>query len=280
MPRRKASRVPSRAIPTLPDESITEAEMHQDKRKEKMKLLLRDFDFEVETRIKKMEAEIQIIQENIHQLFKMDLMCYPETTRNKLWIDYIQQDDTKTSSTVKDSVIDIISSADCILQSVAKKRGRKPKKKEPEQSDSEDAALLPPPTVTKTTRSTRQRKVLASNQSENMPPPSTRPQRTKALEPQATPMKSDIPANFSSHLFITPKFDPRTPLPLGTIKRKPQLGEVAISLKGSPLQISPPHIIEENVEDWIEKLKVEEMDENMRLKLREFHQKVGDMLNA
>ncbi|MPC15645.1 hypothetical protein E2C01_008444 [Portunus trituberculatus] len=126
----------------------------------------------------------------------------------------------------------------------------------------------------------RQRAILASSQSENMPPPSTRPQRTKALEPQATPMNSGIPANFSSHLFITPKFDPRTPLPLGTIKRKPLMGEVAISLKGSPLQVSPPHIIEENVEDWIEKLKVEEMDENMRLKLREFHQKVGDMLNA
>lgn len=276
MPRRKASRVPSRAKPALPDESLTEAEMHQEKRKEKLKLLLRDFDIEVEKRKKKMEAEIQIIQENIHQMFKMDLMSYPEATRSKLWVDYIQQGN-KTTTTVKDSVIDIISSADSVLQSAAKKRGRKAKVKPPPASEAEE--FLPPPTVTRTTRSSRQRPVLGYSQNENMPPPSIKPQRSKALEPAATPMNTGIPAEFSSHLFITPKFDPRTPLPMGTIKRKPLLGEVAISLRGSPLQVSPPHTITENMEDWMEKLNADSLDESTKSKLKEFHKKVGDMLN-
>lgn len=67
-------------------------------------------------------------------------------------------------------------------------------------------------------------------------------------DPFVTPLNTGVPPKFSSHLFVTPKFDPRTPLPPGTIKRKPLLGEVAISLQGSPLQVSPPNTFTENVE--------------------------------
>lgn len=55
----------------------------------------------------------------------------------------------------------------------------------------------------------------------------------------STPASQGIPQPFMSSLYITPKFDPRTPLPSGTVKRKPKVGEIAISLTGSPLQISP-----------------------------------------
>lgn len=54
-----------------------------------------------------------------------------------------------------------------------------------------------------------------------------------------TPAGQGIPQAFMSSLFITPKFDPKTPLPVGTVKRKPKVGEIAISLTGSPLQVSP-----------------------------------------
>lgn len=55
----------------------------------------------------------------------------------------------------------------------------------------------------------------------------------------ATPANQNIPPSFKSSMLVTPKFDPRTPLPPGTIKRKPKIGEIAISLTGSPLQVSP-----------------------------------------
>lgn len=48
MPRKKRSRVPSRAKPALPDDS-SEPDMEAEQRKEKLKLLLEDFDLEGKT---------------------------------------------------------------------------------------------------------------------------------------------------------------------------------------------------------------------------------------
>lgn len=50
MPRRKASRVPSRAKPTLPDYSITEPDAEAELRREKKESLLADFDREGDDR--------------------------------------------------------------------------------------------------------------------------------------------------------------------------------------------------------------------------------------
>lgn len=46
MPRKKRSRVPSRARPVIPDDSLVEPDMEADQRKEKLRLLLEDFDHE------------------------------------------------------------------------------------------------------------------------------------------------------------------------------------------------------------------------------------------
>ena len=53
----------------------------------------------------------------------------------------------------------------------------------------------------------------------------------------ATPSNTQLPA-FAKN-FITPKFDPRTPLPPNTVKRAAKAGEIAVSLTGSPLQAHP-----------------------------------------
>lgn len=48
MPRRKASRAPSRAKPMLPDDSITEPDVDAEQRRKKKESLLADFDREGE----------------------------------------------------------------------------------------------------------------------------------------------------------------------------------------------------------------------------------------
>lgn len=48
MPRRKASRIQSRAKPTLPDDSFAEPDMDAEHRREKKNALLADFDREGE----------------------------------------------------------------------------------------------------------------------------------------------------------------------------------------------------------------------------------------
>ncbi|KAF2353287.1 Cell division protein borealin [Trinorchestia longiramus] len=54
-----------------------------------------------------------------------------------------------------------------------------------------------------------------------------------------TPAGRRIPAKPGSQLLVTPKFDPRLPLPPNTQLRRPLPREVPMSLTGSPLSVSP-----------------------------------------
>ena len=51
---------------------------------------------------------------------------------------------------------------------------------------------------------------------------------------QCTPVNQST-SLLAENTLITPKFDPRLPVPPSTL-RKPKLGEIAVSLRGSPLQ--------------------------------------------
>ncbi|ROT83417.1 borealin isoform X1 [Penaeus vannamei] len=276
MPRKKRSRVPSRAKPALPDDS-SEPDMEAEQRKEKLKLLLEDFDLEVEKRTALMEEEIKNIQESIRQIYKIDLLRYPEKTKKMLWVDHIkQQNNHEVKSSARDSLVNVISSADSILQSAAKKRAVRPRKAV---ATVEDNGFLAP--VTRSTRASRQKPVFGNSQVDNMiPPPSTgRRQRTKKVDIAATPANQNIPPSFKSSMLVTPKFDPRTPLPPGTIKRKPKIGEIAISLTGSPLQVSPAVKPNYDIKGLMQNLDQDNLDEETRAELEEFHAKVGRLLN-
>ncbi|XP_042867295.1 borealin-like [Penaeus japonicus] len=275
MPRKKRSRVPSRAKPTLPDDS-SEPDMEAEQRKEKLKLLLEDFDLEVEKRKALMEEEIKNIQESIRQIYKIDLLRYPEKMKKMLWHDHIKQNKQEVKSSARNSLVNVISSADSILQSAAKKRAGRPRKAV---ATMDDNGFLAP--VTRSTRASRQKPVFGNSQVDNMlPPPSTgRPQRTRKVDVAATPANQNIPPSFMSSMLVTPKFDPRTPLPPGTIKRRPKLGEIAISLTGSPLQVSPALKTNYNIKGLMQNLDQDNLDEETRAELEEFHAKVGRLLN-
>ncbi|XP_068241173.1 borealin-like [Palaemon carinicauda] len=265
MPRKKASRAPSRAKPTLPDDSIVMPDMETEERKKKLELLLKDFDVQVAERVAEMEKEMQAIQESIQNIYKRDLARYPEATRKMLWSDYIKQD-KESKVKVRTSVDDLLNSADFILTTTKTKKG-------PGKSNNKIDSTVPS-SASKSTRSNRQKNVLGSSQLENMLPPlsTARAPRTRKmnLEVSATPSGQGIPSTFTS-MIVTPKFDPRTPLPPGTIKRKPKLGEIAISLTGSPLQVSP--------KGWFSTLSTDDVDEKTREELKIFHERVGKLLN-
>ncbi|KAK4299882.1 hypothetical protein Pmani_027881 [Petrolisthes manimaculis] len=279
MPRRKASRVPSRAAPTLPNDSIIEPDMEAENRREKKMLLLADFDREVQMRVTNMENEMNVILQAIRRVYVTDMMRYPLAVRNLPWKEGMTEPDEKSRS-VRQSMANTIKEADNIIQTtVKKKRGRKPKAVLLQ----ELGEMLPPPFAgTRSTRSTRQRAVLGSSQSDNMlPPPSTaRVQRTRKVDVTATPIGQGIPQSFMSSLYITPKFDPRTPLPSGTIKRKPKLGEIAISLTGSPLQVSPITNPSIGVDNWLETVDTQSMDEETKTQLLTIQEKVSKLLKA
>lgn len=276
MPRRKQSRVPSRAPPVLPDISITEPDMEAEHRKEKLRLLLADFDHEVQRQVRMMEDEIEVILQSMRQLYRTDLMRYPAAIRNLPW----QESGKQESVLARNSMTSVINSAENMLQSVAKKRGRKPKALLLLQ---ENDMLAPPPTLSSSTRSTRQRAVLGSSQSDNMLPPTTtaRLQHSRKVDKAAaTPINQGVPQQYLSSLFVTPKFDPHTPLPPGTIKRKPRVGEIAISLTGSPLQVSPIINPRVGMDGWLAMVNAENMDEETKAQLINIQDKVSKMLNV
>lgn len=279
MPRKKLSRVPTRARPTVPDDSIIEPDMELEQKKAKLQLLLEDFDHEVQKRVELMEMETSSVVESICRLYKTGLVRYSEKTKNMLWKDYIKENNGENSSSVRNSIADVISSADNVLQSAAKKRGRKPKV-----LGCTGDAFLTPAAGTRSVRMNRQKAVLGVSQSDNLlaPPPTTsRVLRTKKLDVAATPANQGLPQSFSA-MFVTPKFDMRNPLAPGTVRRRPRVGEIAMSFTGSPLQISPAiNQKPEDVKEFIAAFPAaddEELDEETKNELKQFHKKIGQLI--
>lgn len=266
MPRKKASRAPSRAKPTLPDDSVCMPDMEVEERKKKLELLLKDFDVQVAEKVTEMEKNMQAILESICNIYKRDIARYPEATRKMLWSDYIKQD-KEPKVKVRESVDNLLASADIIIACNKSKKG-------PGRPTNKNNGIVPL-SASKSTRSNRQKNVLGTSQVDNMLPPlsTARGPRTRKanLDVTFTPAGQGITSSFMSTMIVTPKFDPRTPLPPGTIKRKPRMGEIAISLTGSPLQVSP--------QGWFSTLSTEGMDEKTREELKEFHERVGQLLN-
>ncbi|CAL4090819.1 unnamed protein product, partial [Meganyctiphanes norvegica] len=242
MPRRKVSRAPSRAKPKLPDDSFQEMDMEREEKMDKMRLLLADFDAEAEKRVAQMEEEIKTIQQSIKQIYKMELMRISSSTRNMLWTDYIKQENTIQTGGLKQtrqSIDQLLGNADELLAMATKKKGGRPKKvKAAPTAITEEN---PPKTASRNSRSSHVRGVLNTKDDNLSCPPSTikgKKSSIKKLDVPSTPMSQGIPSN-KSQLLITPKFDARKPLPPNTVKRMPKLGEIAISLTGSPLQTGP-----------------------------------------
>lgn len=271
MPRRKVSRAPSRAKPRLPDDSFQEVDMEREEKMEKMRLLLDDFDAEAKKRVAQMEEEIKTIQQSIKQIYKMEVMRIPSATRNMLWCDFINQESAVETSSKKarQSIDQLLGNADELLMAAKKgKRGR-PKAKGPQEMPITEEN--PPQTATRKGRASRAGGVLhIKDENVHCPPSTIKGKKPLKKDVPSTPMNKGVPAN-NPQLMITPKFDTRKPLPPNTVKRMPKLGEIAISLTGSPLQSGP--------KEWLENIEPDEMDSKTRQELLAFRERVNNLLN-
>ncbi|CAL4104124.1 unnamed protein product, partial [Meganyctiphanes norvegica] len=268
MPRKKGSRKPAaRAKPTVPDDSFVEVDMEREVKMEKMKLILADFDEEAEKRIGLMEEEIKNIQQSIKQMYKRELLRISSTTRDMLWVDYIKQksSDGESLKKTRQSIDQLLGSADELLKST-KKKGKKTV-----QISEENL----PQTANRTSKIAYFFKSKVSKQKyynsamKKIQSIRKNQRSAKELGVPGTPLNHGVPSK-NPELLITPKFDPRTPLPPSTVKRLPRLGEIAISLKGSPLQTGP--------KDWFENLEPGTLDNKTKEELLAFREKVNNLL--
>nr|XP_045597321.1 borealin-like [Procambarus clarkii] len=275
MPRKKRSRMPSRPKPLVPDDSLIEADMESEQRKEKLRLLLEDFDKEVQKRVEMMEMELQSIQQAVRHLYRTDLMQYSAATRNMLWKDYVKENGEK-SSAIRKSIAFVIRNAECALESGAKKRGRPPKTPGNVGND----VVNHPATVTRSVRRCRQKAVLGLSQSDNLlPPPSTsRVQRSKKLV-AATPVGQNIP-QFSSMPVVTPKFDIRNPFPPGTVMKRAKPNDILMNFNGSPVYVSPSANQKIEIKELREILQDDNVGENIKQEILQFHADVSKLISG
>lgn len=73
-----------------------------------------------------MEDEMEIILQSIRRLYQTDLMRYSPAIRNLPWKEAVNEEE-KRSVAVRQSMAHIINTADNVIQTTVKRRGRKPK---------------------------------------------------------------------------------------------------------------------------------------------------------
>lgn len=87
-----------------------------------------------------MEDEMENILQSIRQLYRTDLMRYPMAIRNLPWKEAMAEEDKKRVA-VRQSMAHIINTADTVIQTTVKRRGRRPKAL----VLNETGEVLPPP---------------------------------------------------------------------------------------------------------------------------------------
>lgn len=95
--------------------------------------------FSVQSQIKMMEDEMENVLQSIRQLYRTDLMRYPMAIRSLPWKEAMAEEN-KRSVAVRQSMVNIINTADTVIQTTVKRRGR-PKAL----GLTETGEMLPPP---------------------------------------------------------------------------------------------------------------------------------------
>ncbi|KAB7495661.1 hypothetical protein Anas_07321 [Armadillidium nasatum] len=263
MVRRKATRQLPKSKPKKPDISVLDDD--DEERKENLNKRLDDYDMQVKDMIQKMEQDKEAILKSIKHLYFVDEQRTPTDINNMPWVQYLKQNDPCPQPPIRKSISELIDTIEIKTKATAKKRNGRVKKMSEETPDINE---------TRTTRATRarSRNILTESSVVNIETPvapqtKTKRQRGKTVE--STPVSQGIPPP-SSTLLITPKFDPRTPLPLHSL-RKPKLGEIAVSLRGSPLQVSTKNYS-------IASMLQADLDEQTKEQLEDLRHKVTKLL--
>lgn len=79
--------------------------------------------FSVQSQIKMMEDEMENVLQSIRQLYRTDLMRYPMAIRSLPWKEAMAEEN-KRSVAVRQSMVNIINTADTVIQTTVKRRGR------------------------------------------------------------------------------------------------------------------------------------------------------------
>lgn len=231
----------------------------EQKRRENIDLLLKDYDKQMESRVAEMEREADGVIKAINTMYKLDLMKLPMATRKMKWNDYFAQCEadgsnplvlseamTQVLEDVRSEVDTQVSRAKTAAKSTAKKKPRATAKKANKTLD--ENSEPPASTVRRSNRrgrgqNTSSNSSVLSDSSNIETPATTRGGRgrkgTSSMVTPSTSTRSSSrgrgpPPDVGRTPFITPRFNTATPLH-STVSRVARANEVLVSLDGSPV---------------------------------------------
>lgn len=239
MPRKRKTRLASqsRPKPTMPD-GDEGRDLEKSLRREKLRVLLQDFDTEVDSMRKKLKNDSDNIIRHMQVIYNCEIMKMPRELKEMKVTDYVAAGglvDAKSVLEIENLCQSVVKSIDDRVNAISSKS-----KKAVSASGGSDGGTAKG-RATRRPTTQRGRKALASNTSMNMgPPPPPTTGRTRRTTRQRGKL-GETPAQFGgpSHMgwetpLITPKFDPRLPMTPATA-RGPKPHEQMMSLAGSPV---------------------------------------------
>lgn len=292
MPRKRRTKLTKRTKPKLPDEDSAYT-MSEEEEKAKLESFLKDFDIEVEKRVKAMRSQMKTMCSTIHQAFNLEILRLPSHVRDmkrsqffgEKEADQIKEEFSNSVDQLLASSLSQLKSAPPVekdgngetLQdgtSTQNRKGRTRKK----------TAVAKKRTV-KATTTTRKKRI---TQDENNPPATaTRSTRQSTRSTRASARKQqqfETPANTASLSqlgydtpFMTPKFDPRLPI-TPAMARLPKRGEHLMSKTGSPVINDCPGALgnsslqmakESSIRDTLQKMDEDEVEKLLAEELKE-----------
>jgi len=200
------------------------------KRREGIDLMLNDFDKQVEGRIAEMEADTESVIRSINNLYKVDLIKLPSTTKNMKWDDYVSECmengsyPMALSNAMEKVVEDITSVVDpkvSLLKSTMKTTTKKGRTKKSDINNITGAGAR------KSTRASRS----STNMVDMATPATSNRSKSNSKTPAGPGM---LPPDIGRTPFITPRFNTATPFSR-TVSRVARPNETLVSLTGSPV---------------------------------------------
>ncbi|XP_071958046.1 borealin-like [Antedon mediterranea] len=252
-PRKRRTKLTTRPKPKLPQGQGQDDVLDTNERKNKLELLLRDFDLEVNNRLEQMEREAHKMRSMINTLFRLE-MC----KMNKDILRMTRKEFLAKGGSVNDAALQEVSQyVDSLSEHIVKPLQTSAN------SDQDGTAAVTAKKKTKQKKAkTSKKKLKTSPQTEEnenmMPPPSQSLRRSTRKQPSTlmTPAQQTQRNRGSSNTgwntpAVTPKFDPRLPVTPGA--RRARKGERLMSMTGSPvIPAAPaPRTISQDLKDNI-----------------------------
>ncbi|KAK2162181.1 hypothetical protein LSH36_102g04000 [Paralvinella palmiformis] len=278
MPRRKVRRAESKRQPKAPngDEGV---DLARDIKAEKLRTLMADFDTHMESFYKSLQDNVRDVEKTIECAYMMAIAKLPKHVREMDLEDYLRGGGEAISILSADQVTKEIEISLAALTKSKKKTKRKGKKSitgskakssiKPQRwktVTNSAADIMPPPTTMRTIRNLSKRSRL----------------ETPAHRGEPSQCGWDTP-------LITPKFDPRLPI-TPAMTRRPKVGEIFLSLAGSPIaadvdrstivikkdpELKKTFVVLDNEQLDLDNIEMLNMEQNTKEHLRLLKQKLN-----